>query len=87
MRSKRTDKATHWKDKEYFNERAHFVTAIEPATLNIRRVEQRDEGEYLCRVDFIGSPTRNSKLHLTVIGMYIFFNTLITEYHIKVTLL
>ncbi|XP_034941315.1 nephrin-like isoform X2 [Chelonus insularis] len=67
MRSKRTDKATHWKDKNYFNERAHFVITVEPATLNIRRVEEKDEGEYLCRVDFIGSPTRNSKIHLSVI--------------------
>ncbi|KAK0182606.1 hypothetical protein PV327_000726 [Microctonus hyperodae] len=67
MRSKHTDKATHWKDEEYFKERAHFVTNIDPATLNIKRIEQRDEGEYICRVDFIGSPTRNSKIHLTII--------------------
>ncbi|XP_063991913.1 synaptogenesis protein syg-2-like isoform X7 [Diachasmimorpha longicaudata] len=66
-RSKHPDKAAHWKDKEYLNERGHFKTATEPAILNIRRVEQRDEGEYLCRVDFVKSPTRNSKIYLTII--------------------
>lgn len=70
MRSKHTDKATHWKDKEYLNERGHFRTTTEPAILNIKKVEQRDEGEYLCRVDFVRSPTRNSKIYLTVIGKF-----------------
>lgn len=65
---KRLDKATHWKDTEYFNERAHFITTSEPATLTIKRVETKDEGEYLCRVDFVASPTRNSKIHLIVIS-------------------
>lgn len=72
MRSKHSDKATHWKDEEYFKERAHFITTIGPASLNIKRIEQRDEGEYICRVDFIGSPTRNSKIHLTIISKYNF---------------
>lgn len=67
MRNKR-DKATHWKDKEFLNERAHFKPSTDPAILVVKRVEQRDEGEYLCRVDFVRSPTRNAKIYLTIIG-------------------
>ncbi|KAF7991967.1 hypothetical protein HCN44_010768 [Aphidius gifuensis] len=66
MRNKR-DKATHWKDKEFLNERAHFKPSTDPAILVVKRVEQRDEGEYLCRVDFVRSPTRNAKIYLTII--------------------
>ncbi|XP_066594122.1 nephrin-like isoform X2 [Prorops nasuta] len=67
MRGKHSEKASHWKDKDYLNERAYFRTVTEPATLTINHVEERDEGEYRCRVDFVKSPTRNSRIHLTVI--------------------
>ncbi|KAG7202911.1 hypothetical protein KM043_010052 [Ampulex compressa] len=67
MRGKHSDKAYHWTDKEYLNDRAFLRTVTEPATLNINHVEERDEGEYRCRVDFIKSPTRNSRILLTVI--------------------
>ena len=68
MRRKLSDEKSHWKDKEYLNERAFLRTTTEPATLNINFVEERDEGEYRCRVDFTKNPTRNSRIHLTVIG-------------------
>lgn len=69
MRGKHSEKALHWKDQEVLNERAFFRTATEPATLSINHVQEKDEGEYRCRVDFTKSPTRNSRIHLTVIGM------------------
>ncbi|XP_015588753.1 synaptogenesis protein syg-2 isoform X3 [Cephus cinctus] len=67
MRGKHSEQSSHWKDKEYLNERAYFSTVTEPAALNIDHVEERDEGEYRCRVDFTKSPTRNSRIHLTVV--------------------
>ncbi|XP_048509194.1 synaptogenesis protein syg-2 isoform X2 [Athalia rosae] len=67
MRPKHSEQAPHWKDTEYLNERAMFRTVTEPATLNIDHVEERDEGDYRCRVDFTKSPTRNSRIQLTVI--------------------
>ncbi|XP_046401780.1 hemicentin-1 isoform X2 [Ischnura elegans] len=66
-RGKHSDKASHWKEKELVDERAYFRTITEPATLSVDSVEERDEGEYRCRVDFRKSPTRNTKVRLTVI--------------------
>ncbi|KZC13410.1 Nephrin [Dufourea novaeangliae] len=67
MRGKHSEEASHWNDKDHLNDRAFFRTVTEPATLNINHIEERDEGEYRCRVDFAKSPTRNSRIHLTVI--------------------
>ncbi|KAK9301229.1 hypothetical protein QLX08_006314 [Tetragonisca angustula] len=67
MRGKHSEKASHWNDKDHLNDRAFFRTVTEPATLNINHIEERDEGEYRCRVDFAKSPTRNSRIHLMVI--------------------
>ncbi|EFN65211.1 V-set and immunoglobulin domain-containing protein 1 [Camponotus floridanus] len=67
IRGKHSDKASHWQDKEYLNNRAYFRAATEPATLSINHILQQDEGEYRCRVDFTTSPTRNSRIQLTVI--------------------
>jgi len=52
------------------DERGYFLTVTDPATLSLNSVDERDEGEYRCRVDFRLSPTRNSKVHLTVISEY-----------------
>lgn len=70
MRGKQSEKDSHWNDKNHLNDRAFFRTVTEPATLNINHIEERDGGEYRCRVDFAKSPTRNSRIHLTVIGSY-----------------
>ncbi|XP_031843590.1 neural cell adhesion molecule 2 isoform X1 [Nomia melanderi] len=67
MRGKHSEKASHWNDKDHLNDRAFFRTVTDPATLNINHIEERDEGEYRCRVDFAKSPTRNARIHLTVI--------------------
>ncbi|XP_028522320.2 synaptogenesis protein syg-2 isoform X3 [Apis cerana] len=67
MRGKQSEKDSHWNDKNHLNDRAFFRTVTEPATLNINHIEERDGGEYRCRVDFAKSPTRNSRIHLTVI--------------------
>ncbi|XP_011350473.1 nephrin isoform X1 [Ooceraea biroi] len=67
LRGKHSEKASHWHDKEYFDDRAFFRTTTEPASLNVNHVQEKDDGEYRCRVDFTTSPTRNSRIHLTVI--------------------
>ncbi|XP_067208142.1 synaptogenesis protein syg-1 isoform X3 [Linepithema humile] len=60
--------ATHWQEEQYFkNNRAYFQTTTEPAVLNIYLIKEQDEGEYRCRVDFTTSPTKNTRIHLTVI--------------------
>lgn len=74
MRGKQSEKDSHWNDKNHLNDRAFFRTVTEPATLNINHIEERDGGEYRCRVDFAKSPTRNSRIHLTVIGLYYVHN-------------
>lgn len=58
----------HWKDKTKLGERAHFRTVQTPAVLAINNVRETDEGEYRCRVDFSGSPTRNSRMFLSILG-------------------
>ncbi|XP_050469512.1 synaptogenesis protein syg-2-like isoform X8 [Bombus huntii] len=67
MRGKHSEKASHWNNKDHLNDRAFFRTVTEPATLNINHIEERDEGEYRCRVDFAKSPSRNSRINLMVI--------------------
>ncbi|XP_050530866.1 nephrin [Daktulosphaira vitifoliae] len=67
IRGKHTDpNKSHWKD-ETLEGRSHFRTLSEPATLFIDNISESDAGIYRCRVDFRKSPTRNSRLNLTVI--------------------
>lgn len=40
------------------------------ARLQIKNVQNNDGGVYRCRVDFFNSATRNSRINLTLVGMY-----------------
>ncbi|CAD7011997.1 unnamed protein product [Ceratitis capitata] len=57
---------THWSDETY-RDRLSFSVEGRSGTLAIKKTRQEDTGEYRCRVDFQKSPTRNSKVNLTVI--------------------
>lgn len=61
-------KAVLWSSAEELGSRAHFRAPSQPAHLLIDDLQVTDEGIYRCRVDFRDSPTRNSRINLTVIG-------------------
>ncbi|OXA60409.1 Tyrosine-protein phosphatase 4 [Folsomia candida] len=67
VRGKHFSAAKHWSADVPFGKRGHFQTTSEPARLIVEPVKVEDQGVYRCRVDFRNSPSRESRLNLTVI--------------------
>lgn len=62
------ENGTHWFDQNFLNGRGRFDARARPAIFAMDAVRITDTGLYRCRVDFQKTPTRNSKVNLTVIG-------------------
>ncbi|XP_055539948.1 nephrin isoform X2 [Wyeomyia smithii] len=62
-----TREGSHRSSNSSFDGRASFYPNRSPATLEIRQTKSSDSGVYRCRVDFHKSPTRNTRVQLSVI--------------------
>ncbi|XP_045465735.1 nephrin isoform X2 [Harmonia axyridis] len=58
--------AKHWQEKS-LDTRAFFRTMTETPTLSLDSVNEMDEGDYTCRIDYLRSPTKNFRVRLIVI--------------------
>ncbi|KAG7295241.1 hypothetical protein JYU34_022219, partial [Plutella xylostella] len=58
---------SHWSDPGTLGSRAAFRSDTKPAVLILTKLRPEDSGQYRCRVDFIKSPTKNTRLNLTVL--------------------
>ncbi|XP_060807927.1 nephrin [Amyelois transitella] len=58
---------SHWSDPSTLGSRASFRSETRPAVLILTKLRPEDSGQYRCRVDFIKSPTKNTRLNLTVL--------------------
>ncbi|CAH0774685.1 unnamed protein product [Bemisia tabaci] len=56
-----------WSADNVFGKGAFFRSSSSPAQLVIEKVLLAHEDVYRCRVDFLNSPTRNSKVNFTVV--------------------
>ncbi|XP_043241732.1 hemicentin-2-like isoform X2 [Amphibalanus amphitrite] len=66
-RGRRTLRGEHWVDSSLDRSRVQFQPDARPAHLRVTGVQRADQRLYRCRVDFLHSPTRNSRVNLTVI--------------------
>ncbi|XP_063222330.1 hemicentin-2-like [Bacillus rossius redtenbacheri] len=66
-RGRQLDRAEQTMDVSLLEGRAFFRHRDAPAALAIEQVRDADAGTYRCRVDFGKSPTRNSRVKLSVI--------------------
>ncbi|XP_058817551.1 uncharacterized protein LOC131680855 [Topomyia yanbarensis] len=64
-----TREGSHRSSNSSFDGRASFYPNRLPATLEIRQTKSSDSGVYRCRVDFHKSPTRNTRVQLSVIKL------------------
>ncbi|XP_055637284.1 nephrin isoform X3 [Toxorhynchites rutilus septentrionalis] len=62
-----TREGSHRSSNSSFDGRASFYPNLVPAVLEIRQTKSTDSGVYRCRVDFHKSPTRNTRVQLSVI--------------------
>lgn len=62
--------AQHWSDPDVLKSKAQFYYETNPPVLRIKLIKREDAGLYRCRVDFQKSPTRNSRINLTVLGKF-----------------
>uniref|UniRef100_A0A182JRM9 Ig-like domain-containing protein n=1 Tax=Anopheles christyi TaxID=43041 RepID=A0A182JRM9_9DIPT len=58
---------SHRSSNSSFDGRANFFPNRAPAMLEILQTKPTDSGIYRCRVDFHKSPTRNTRVQLTII--------------------
>ena len=56
-----------WSEDKQFGARASFRDTVSPAQLRIDKVERGDSGKYVCRVDFMNSPTVYENMVLNVV--------------------
>lgn len=73
-RGKPLQQAVHWAEEDVLSTRSHFYYDTQPPALRIKQIKRDDAGLYRCRVDFQKSPTRNWRINLTVLGMYMCTN-------------
>ncbi|XP_063835290.1 nephrin-like [Ostrinia nubilalis] len=63
----REGRPSHWSDSSTLGVRATFRSDTLPAVLILTKLRPEDSGQYRCRVDFMKSPTKNTRLNLTVL--------------------
>ncbi|XP_052747785.1 B-cell receptor CD22-like [Galleria mellonella] len=61
------EEMSHYSDPSILGSRASFRSETRPAVLILTKLRPEDSGQYRCRVDFLKSPTKNTRLNLTVL--------------------